>query len=61
MLRALLADPDTDVDIAAGVTVLKHAPQPVAPIDPADLPQLRLHRTLPFARCAGTPACYDSH
>ena len=45
VLRALLADPDTDVDIAAGVTVLKHAPQPVAPIDPGDLPQLRLHRT----------------
>lgn len=45
VLRALLADPDTEVDVAAGVTVLKHASQPVAPIDPADLPQLRLHRT----------------
>jgi glycosyltransferase involved in cell wall biosynthesis len=45
VLRALLEDPDTDVDVAAGVTVLRHAPQQVAPIDPAALPQLRLHRT----------------
>jgi glycosyltransferase involved in cell wall biosynthesis len=45
VLRALLDDPDTDVDVAAGVTVLAHAPQPVAPVDPADLPALRLHRT----------------
>lgn len=45
VLRALLADADTDVDVAAGVTVLEHAPQAVAPVDPADLPELRLHRT----------------
>jgi glycosyltransferase involved in cell wall biosynthesis len=45
VLRALLADPDTDVDVAAGVTVLAHAVQKVHPVDPADLPPLRLHRT----------------
>lgn len=45
VFQALRESPDADVTIAVGETVAAHAAQLVQPIDPADLPQMQVHRT----------------
>ncbi|MBA2696439.1 MAG: glycosyltransferase family 4 protein [Actinobacteria bacterium] len=45
VFRALLEASEADVTIAVGETVAAHAAQLVQPIDPAELPEMQVHRT----------------
>lgn len=45
VFRALLEASEAEVTIAVGDTVAAHAAQLVQPIDPAELPEMQVHRT----------------